>query len=70
MLASKSRLRHAMDGQSVANALNALSKWPDTPHCADAANALALRLANDRNLRYVLKPQEFGNTLNALSKWP
>ncbi|RMT18405.1 hypothetical protein ALP52_05219, partial [Pseudomonas amygdali pv. mori] len=41
-----------------------------TPHCADAANALALRLANDRNLRYVLKPQEFGNTLNALSKWP
>ncbi|EGH26964.1 hypothetical protein PSYMO_37971, partial [Pseudomonas amygdali pv. mori str. 301020] len=35
---------------------NALSKWPDTPHCADAANALAPRLANDRHLLSALDP--------------
>ncbi|EGH49879.1 hypothetical protein PSYPI_48737, partial [Pseudomonas syringae pv. pisi str. 1704B] len=34
--------------QGVANVLNALSKWPDTPDCKDAAYALASRLADER----------------------
>ncbi|RMS29932.1 hypothetical protein ALP70_04951, partial [Pseudomonas savastanoi] len=45
-------------------------KWPDTPHCADAANALASRLASNRGLRNALNPQDMANALNALSKWP
>ncbi|WP_257215869.1 hypothetical protein, partial [Pseudomonas syringae] len=52
-----------------ANALNALSKWPDTPDCVAAASALASRLANDRNLLNALNPKGVANTLNALSKW-
>ncbi|EGH49501.1 hypothetical protein PSYPI_46841, partial [Pseudomonas syringae pv. pisi str. 1704B] len=44
------------------------SKWPDTPDCADAANALASRLANERSLRNALDPQGVANALNALSK--
>ncbi|MCQ3008839.1 hypothetical protein NLO93_28420, partial [Pseudomonas savastanoi] len=45
-------------------------KWPDTPDCADAANALASQLANDRHLLNALDPQGVANVLNALSKWP
>ncbi|RMQ92907.1 hypothetical protein ALP96_01921, partial [Pseudomonas savastanoi pv. glycinea] len=45
-------------------------KWPDTPDCANAANALASRLANDRHLLSALDPQGVANVLNALSKWP
>ncbi|RMQ07421.1 hypothetical protein ALQ10_04539, partial [Pseudomonas savastanoi pv. glycinea] len=67
-LADERGLRNALDPQGVANALNALSKWPDTPHCADAANALASRLADERGLRNALNPQELTNALNALSK--
>ncbi|EGH19240.1 hypothetical protein Pgy4_40360, partial [Pseudomonas savastanoi pv. glycinea str. race 4] len=37
--------------------LNALSKWPDIPRCAVAADELARRLANNHNLGHVLKPQ-------------
>ncbi|EGH26529.1 hypothetical protein PSYMO_35784, partial [Pseudomonas amygdali pv. mori str. 301020] len=50
-LADERGLRNALDPQELTNALNALSKWPDTPDCADAANALASRLANERSLR-------------------
>ncbi|EGH18967.1 hypothetical protein Pgy4_38993, partial [Pseudomonas savastanoi pv. glycinea str. race 4] len=42
---------NALNPQELAKTLNALSKWPDTPDCADAANALASRLANERSLR-------------------
>ncbi|RMR21074.1 hypothetical protein, partial [Pseudomonas syringae group genomosp. 3] len=41
-----------------------------TPDCADAANALASRLANDHELRNALNPQGVANVLNAMSKWP
>ncbi|WP_196765269.1 hypothetical protein, partial [Xanthomonas graminis] len=49
---------------------NALSKWPDTPDCKEAANALASRLADDPGLCNDLDPQGVANALNALSKWP
>ncbi|WP_235664260.1 hypothetical protein, partial [Pseudomonas savastanoi] len=55
--------------QEFGNTLNALSKWPDTPVCAAAVNALASRLANNRDLRNDLDPQGVANALNALSKW-
>ncbi|RMV74838.1 hypothetical protein, partial [Pseudomonas amygdali] len=45
-------------------------KWPDTPHCADAANALASRLIDAPGLCNALNPQGVANALNALSKWP
>ncbi|WP_427147266.1 hypothetical protein, partial [Rhizobium leguminosarum] len=67
---SDSRLRHAMDAQSVANALNALSKWPGTAVCKNAANALAGRLTDEPRLRDTLNAQQVANALNALSKWP
>ncbi|EGH49650.1 hypothetical protein PSYPI_47588, partial [Pseudomonas syringae pv. pisi str. 1704B] len=38
--------------------------------CADAANALASRLADERTLRNALNPQDMANVLNAMSKWP
>ncbi|EGH18604.1 hypothetical protein Pgy4_37176, partial [Pseudomonas savastanoi pv. glycinea str. race 4] len=41
-----------------------------TPDCADAANALASRLADERSLRNALGPQGVVNVLNAQSKWP
>ncbi|RMV76618.1 hypothetical protein, partial [Pseudomonas amygdali] len=63
-------LLNALNPQQMANALNALSKWPDTPDCTAAANALASRLANDHNLLNALTPQQMANALNALSKWP
>ncbi|KWT36120.1 XopAD/skwp family type III secretion system effector, partial [Pseudomonas amygdali] len=69
-LADERGLRNALAPQGVANALNALSKWPDTPDCADAAKALASQLANNRELRNALAPQGVANALNALSKWP
>ncbi|PYD06938.1 hypothetical protein DND36_33725, partial [Pseudomonas savastanoi pv. glycinea] len=37
---------------------------------ADAANALASRLIDNRDLRNALNPQGVANVLNALSKWP
>ncbi|WP_230383695.1 hypothetical protein, partial [Pseudomonas savastanoi] len=53
-----------------ANALNAMSKWPDTPDCTAAVKTLASQLANDRHLLNALTPQHMTNALNALSKWP
>ncbi|RMN73916.1 hypothetical protein, partial [Pseudomonas savastanoi] len=50
--------------------LNALSKWPNTPDCKNAANALAGRLEVESQLRNALDPQHITNALNALSKWP
>nr|WP_162138783.1 hypothetical protein [Xanthomonas fragariae] len=50
-------MRNSLNPQEVANALNALSKWPDTPDCKAAATALAPRLANDAGLRNALNPQ-------------
>ncbi|EGH49527.1 hypothetical protein PSYPI_46971, partial [Pseudomonas syringae pv. pisi str. 1704B] len=44
----------------------ALSKWPDTPDCKNAANALASRLIDNRDLRNALNPQGVANVLNAL----
>ncbi|MEA5175885.1 hypothetical protein, partial [Xanthomonas fragariae] len=65
------RLRNALNPQEVANALNALSKWPDTPDCEAAARALAWRLVDDDpRLRNALDPQHVASALNALSKWP
>ncbi|WP_165505399.1 DUF1601 domain-containing protein, partial [Rhizobium leguminosarum] len=60
----------AFNPQGVANALNALSKWPDTADCKNAANALAGRLVDEPGLRKAFNPQEVANALNALSKWP
>ncbi|MEQ7777603.1 XopAD/skwp family type III secretion system effector, partial [Xanthomonas sp. WHRI 8356] len=54
----------------VTNTLNALSKWPGTQACAQAASALAARLADDSALREALTPQDVATALNALSKWP
>ncbi|RVL88284.1 hypothetical protein CN136_37035, partial [Sinorhizobium meliloti] len=51
-------------------ALNALSKWPATAVCKNAAKALAGRLADEPGLRNTLDPQGVANALNALSKWP
>uniref|UniRef100_UPI003CFC66CB hypothetical protein n=1 Tax=Rhizobium leguminosarum TaxID=384 RepID=UPI003CFC66CB len=59
-----------LEPQQVANALNALSKWPDTAVCAQAVDALAWRLLDEPTLRKALNPQEVANALNALSKWP
>ncbi|MFH4276222.1 hypothetical protein WAJ11_21650, partial [Acinetobacter baumannii] len=50
--------------------LNALSKWPDKPRCADTTSALARRLEAEPGLCNALDPQCVANTLNALSKWP
>ncbi|RMV25521.1 hypothetical protein, partial [Pseudomonas savastanoi] len=69
-LANDRHLLNGLNPQGVANVLNALSKWPDTPDCAAVASALASRLANNRGLRNALNPQELTNALNALSKWP
>ncbi|WP_427147259.1 hypothetical protein, partial [Rhizobium leguminosarum] len=63
-------MREALDPQGVANALNALSKWPGTPVCAQAGGALAGRLTDEAGLREALEPQGVANALNALSKWP
>ncbi|MBB6299374.1 hypothetical protein GGE56_007738, partial [Rhizobium leguminosarum] len=63
-------MRKAFNPQEVANALNALSKWPDTADCKNAANALAGRLVDEPGLRKALDPQGVANALNALSKWP
>ncbi|PYD06934.1 hypothetical protein DND36_33745, partial [Pseudomonas savastanoi pv. glycinea] len=63
-------LRNALTAQELANMLNALSKWPDTPNCTAAVKALASRLASDRHLLNALNPQQMANALNALSKWP
>ncbi|NKL25142.1 hypothetical protein GFM07_41130, partial [Rhizobium leguminosarum bv. viciae] len=63
-------MRKALDPQGVANALNALSKWPDTAVCAEAVGALAGRLADEPGLRNTLNAQEVATALNALSKWP
>ncbi|WP_427147270.1 hypothetical protein, partial [Rhizobium leguminosarum] len=68
--ADEPTLREALDPQQVANALNALSKWPDAAVCAQAANALAGRLSDEPGLREALEPQQVTNSLNALSKWP
>ncbi|WP_427147267.1 hypothetical protein, partial [Rhizobium leguminosarum] len=63
-------MREALEPQGVANALNALSKWPGTAVCAQAVCALAGRLADEPTLREALEPQGVANALNALSKWP
>ncbi|RMV28387.1 hypothetical protein ALP14_04925, partial [Pseudomonas amygdali pv. myricae] len=55
-LANDRELRNALTPRHMANALNALSKWPDTPDCVAAASALASRLAKDRELRNALTP--------------
>ncbi|EGH05595.1 hypothetical protein PSYAE_27273, partial [Pseudomonas amygdali pv. aesculi str. 0893_23] len=38
-LASDRELRNALTPQHMANTLNALSKWPDTPDCTAAVKA-------------------------------
>ncbi|EGH05566.1 hypothetical protein PSYAE_27126, partial [Pseudomonas amygdali pv. aesculi str. 0893_23] len=60
-LANNRELRNALAPQGVANTLNALSKWPDTPDCADAANALASRLIDAPGLCNALDPQGVAN---------
>ncbi|WP_259472284.1 XopAD/skwp family type III secretion system effector [Pseudomonas syringae] len=69
-MANDRELRNALTPRHMADALNALSKWPDTPKCTAAVKALASRLANDRHLLNGLNPKGVANTLNALSKWP
>ncbi|WP_234830874.1 hypothetical protein, partial [Pseudomonas savastanoi] len=69
-LANERDLRNALTPQELANALNAMSKWPDTPDCTAAVKTLASQLANDRHLLNALTPQHMTNALNALSKWP
>ncbi|OCG91863.1 hypothetical protein, partial [Xanthomonas euvesicatoria] len=64
------QLREGLDAQGVANALNALGKWPDIPSCAQAASALAGRLAHDPELCKALDPTNVTQALDALSKWP
>ncbi len=59
-----------MNSRQVANALNALSKWPERGECRAAAVALAARVANDAALRHDMGAQAVANALNALSKWP
>ncbi|WP_292281404.1 XopAD/skwp family type III secretion system effector, partial [Mesorhizobium sp.] len=63
-------MRNTLNAQEVASALNALSKWPDTAVCAEAAKALAGRLVDEPTLRNTLNAQEVATGLNALSKWP
>ncbi|UIF89076.1 hypothetical protein KAF44_28395 (plasmid) [Cupriavidus necator] len=63
-----------MDAQAVANALNALSKWPDADEARAAALVLADRLTSeaegDARLRQSMDAQEVASTLHALSRWP
>ncbi|MCV4784659.1 hypothetical protein OFM36_35030, partial [Escherichia coli] len=61
-------LCNVLKPQEFGNTLNALSKWPDTPICAAAVNALASRLANNRKLHDGRDGQDMGNALNAQSK--
>ncbi|RZF23315.1 hypothetical protein EVC45_45375, partial [Paraburkholderia sp. UYCP14C] len=59
-----------MNAQAVANALNALSKWPDKADAREAALCLAGRLTLNAGLRESMEAQHVANALNALSKWP
>ncbi|MBV7280782.1 XopAD/skwp family type III secretion system effector, partial [Xanthomonas vasicola] len=63
-------LRKEFGPVDVTNVLNALSKWPGTEVCAEAARMLAGRLVGDRQLRKAFNALDVANALNALSKWP
>ncbi|WP_159065391.1 hypothetical protein, partial [Xanthomonas citri] len=66
-VADDPQLCKALEPVHVAQALNALCKWPDNTACAAAVGTLAARLADESRLRKELKPQEVANALNALS---
>ncbi|WP_168991696.1 hypothetical protein, partial [Paraburkholderia sp. UYCP14C] len=67
-LTSDAGLPESMNAQAVANALNALSKWPDEDNAREAALRLAGRLASEAGvrLRESMSAQEVANALNAL----
>ncbi|UIF88852.1 hypothetical protein KAF44_26665 (plasmid) [Cupriavidus necator] len=57
-------------GAAVANALNALSKWPGEDEARDAALRLAERVSSEPQLCQSMEARAVANALNALSKWP
>ncbi|UIF89328.1 hypothetical protein KAF44_30710 (plasmid) [Cupriavidus necator] len=69
-MTSDAKLRQRMDGQHVANALNAFSKWPASHRASEAVRCLARRLTSEPQLCQSMEAKHVSNALNALSKWP
>ncbi|UIF88759.1 hypothetical protein KAF44_26155 (plasmid) [Cupriavidus necator] len=69
-MTSDAKLRQRMDGQHVANALNAFSKWPASHRVSEAVRCLARRLTSEPQLCQSMDGQNVATALNALSKWP
>ncbi|RMO42971.1 hypothetical protein ALQ43_04862, partial [Pseudomonas savastanoi pv. glycinea] len=67
-LANERSLRNAVNPQHMANALNALSKWPNRANCEKATDVLAGRLAEDNDLRQAMDEHHVAVSLNALSR--
>ncbi|WP_233502196.1 hypothetical protein, partial [Pseudomonas savastanoi] len=61
-------MRNAVNPQHMANALNALSKWPNRANCEKATDVLAGRLAEDNDLRQAMDEHHVAVSLNALSR--